>query len=153
MNIGKSSTLEERERIFQSFLRFKDKAINKEQGEGFSRNIPEKNVQFFYCNKSFCAFKILRVENVNTCYIYYMYCDKEKDFKTAYYAMINYCLGNNVKFIYYSEKEKDDFYPEFLQNLGYNMDVVKKRYPKDFICARCGRDHNGCICNTNNLYI
>lgn len=138
---------------YESFLRFKNRAIDNEQGENFHNNIPEKNVQFFYSGYSFCLFKIMKIEGVHVCYIYYMFADDKKSFKNCYYGMINYCLGNNVKFIYYSEKEKNHFYGDFLTDLGFNHNKTNKRYLKDFKCKKCGGNKKTCTCKTNNFYI
>lgn len=154
VNNKNNKTPEERQKVFASFLKFKDKAIDSEEGENFHLNIPEKGVQFFHSGYSFVAFKIIKIEGVNTCYIYYMFCDDESSFKKCYYAMINYCLGNNIKFIFYSEKEKKKkFCYDFLKDLGYNSEDVKRVYKKNFTCKKCRGDRNTCTCNTTNFYI
>jgi len=148
------NNVEDKKKVFSSFLKFKDKAIDSEEGENFHLNIPEKNIQFFHNGYSFCAFKIMKIEGVNTCYVYYMYKDDEDSFKKCYYGMINYCLGNNVKFIFYSEKEKKtNFYFDFLSDLGYNSEKIQRRYAKNFKCKKCGGDNASCTCNTINYYI
>lgn len=150
----KEKILEDKKKTFLSFLKFKDKAIDSEEGENFHLNIPEKGVQFFHSGYSFCAFKIIRIEGINTCYIYYMFENDEASFKRCYYAMINYCLGNNVKFIFYSEKEKDNnFYSDFLSKAGFNKDGIKRLYQKDFKCKKCKGNRITCTCKTNNFYI
>lgn len=144
---------EKRDKKYKSFLDFKNRAIDHEQGEGFHKNIPEKGLQFFYSKYSFCLFKLIKVEGINTCYVYYMFADDEESFKSCYYAMINYCLGNNVKFIFYSEKQKNTFYKDFMIDLGYNFDEIYKIYAHDFICSKCKGNRLTCKCKTNNFYI
>lgn len=139
----------------EKFLSFKDRAIDFEEGKGFCKNISyDKKINIFYNKRSFILFKIIKVEDINTCYIYYMYGDDLESFKNCFYTMLNYCLGMNVKFIYYSEKEKvENFYVNFLQKLGFKKEKKNKKYKYDFICKKCGKNKDECTCKTHNLYI
>lgn len=147
-------SIPQREQDFEKFKQYKNKAIDFEEGTGFYKNITDKNTQFFFCGYSFVIFRIMKVEDVSTCYIYYMYAEDKNSFKSCYYAMINYCLGNKVKFIYYAEKEKrNPFSVNFLKSLGFKTETNKKIYPKDFVCKKCGKDRLSCECNTISCYI
>lgn len=139
----------------ENFDKFKDKAIDFEEGENFHKNVYYgKNVKVFYNKRSFILFRLIRVEDINTCYIYYMFGENFDSFKSCFYSVINFCLGTNVKFIYYSEKEKEgDFYVKFLENLGFKKENKIKKYKHNYLCKKCGGTSETCKCNTYNLYI
>ncbi len=138
---------------FKEFGVYKNNAIDFEQGMDFHKNVLNKT-QVFYKNYSFISFKFIEVENVSTCYIYYMFADNKDDFRNVFYILLNYCIGNSVKFIYYSEKEKGSFYVNFLKKFKFNVEKTEpKKYKYKYKCNKCGTVGDTCNCKTVNCYI
>lgn len=126
--------------------------IDKENGEGFHKNIDLSGYNFFKGN-SFISFKISKVEGVNIANIRYIYSDKKEDLLKVLAYCCNFWVGNKVKFIYYKEKDKAKYATKALNNLGFKIvdDVNNIQWKHSF---NCNIHNNGeCNCKINEAYV
>ena len=154
LNNNLDSKLKKKLEDYKAFEKFKENAIDFENGKNFHLNIKTKGTQVFYNGYNFIAFKIMKVDDVWTAYIYYMFGQSLPEFKSCFYAFLNFCLGNKVKFIYYSEKQKgNNFYLKFLREFGFKTEFVDKKYVYHFECAQCHTGSENCQCKTVAAFI
>lgn len=142
---------------YKNFLEYKNNAIDYENGVGFHQNI-NKNCSSFYRNYDFILFKIYNVDDINACYIHYIYSENEQDIRNCWLTLINFCIAKNVKFIYYSEKDKKKNLPYYklFDEYSFKKSVRKKKYKYDFKnCPNCKKDSvdGMCECDTKVFYI
>lgn len=132
-------------------------AIDYENGKGFHNNVNQKSSYCFFSENSFCVFKVVNVENVNCCYIKYIYGQDRDTLKSVFLGMLNYIINRNVKFIYYSRKRTDTrYYGEFFEKYGFKHQTQKSSFKYNFNCKQCENDKDKgekCECETDVYFI
>lgn len=127
--------------------------IDKEQGIGFSDNIPLDGYTFFK-NNSFILFKISRIDddNISVVNIRYIFSDNKNDLISIIAYACNFWLGSNIKFIYYKEKKKAPYVVKTMSNLGFKIfdDVLSANWSQNFVCNKCGASN--CKCRIVEAY-
>lgn len=133
--------------------------IDKEQGEGFQKNIDISGYNFFK-NKSFISFKMHQIDGFLTVNIKYIYAENLSDFLNILAYCINFWTGMKVKFIYYKEKQKIENKEiiKQLRSLGFREELNSpEQYRFKYICSKCCKDSKVekdlCECKTLELYV
>lgn len=133
-----------------------NQAIDFENGEGFHKNINQTSSFCFFSGNSFCVFKVVNVENVNCCYIKYIYGQDKKTLKSVFLGVLNYIINRNVKFIYYSRKMTDvEYYSKFFESFGFTRQIQENKFKYDFDCKECHNKENKekCGCQMEIFFI
>ena len=132
-------------------------AIDYENGVGFHNNVNQKGAYCFFCGNSFCVFKVVNVENVNCCYIKYIYGQDKKSLNSVFLGVLNYIINRNVKFIYYSRKMTSvKYYTQFFKGFNFKRQVQDSNFKYNFECIECGNDKGKgekCKCKTEIFFI
>lgn len=127
------------------------KLIDSEGGEGFSRNIDIGGYNFFK-NNTFISFRISKVDNISVANIKYIYSTNKKDLLSVLAYCVNFWSGMKVKFIYYKEKEKDNYAINELSKLGFT--IIKDIHSEGwrYNGFNCTVDGNPCNCNLREAF-
>ena len=103
------------------------KLIDNENGINFHRNI-DLSGYIFYKGKSFIAFKILNINDIQVCKISYIYLVNKNDLVKLLSFCINFWAGNNVELLYFLEHNRiANYCKKYLSSLGFN--VVEENRP------------------------
>lgn len=125
--------------------------VDSDNGPGFSSNI-NLNGYIFSKNGSFIVLELRNIEDIRICHIKYIHTENESDFISVMVYAANFMMGNNVRFIYYKEKEREGTQKRlaFFKSLLFRQEVLEKpKWKYRFECNRC---HDGCDCYVYSLY-
>jgi hypothetical protein len=133
----------------------KVRAIDDENGVGFSKNINMRGYTFTK-NGSFITFEFKEfkesedTEGITCCSIKYIYWKNVNDLFTVLASCCNFWMGNRVKFIYYKEKRKENSIIDVLHDLGFKKESISVNWKYPFRCRQCHSTR--CNCWVYSLY-